>query len=336
MVIRASAATEIRALVEALRGDDEVRREAAIARLSIIGSRAVDRLLAAYRETTTRAGRVAILRALEYAGDARTLGIAGDAMADGGDLAVAAAAVLRGLLDSPHDATAAEALDTLVKVAMDPAAPHRVRLAAFEALQDMPATVRDRVAAALHNDPDPALRARAADAPRDAATADAVWQDAIEGQLPDSPAALRDAVQARSAAAPLTTLQKLIDAIHAREGTEGNPAMRTEWTAVRGAVHQALALRGSRVAVYDLRESLEQAHAPLPVSFLTAVHVVGDESCLEALAAAHASASDERWRYQLGEAFRTLARREKITRRHGVMKRIAARWPDTARELAGQ
>src|SRR5688500_6803287 len=127
MVIKASASAEIRALVEALGGDDDVRREAAIARLSILGSRAVDRLLAAYRETTTRAGRVAILRALESSGDVRTLGIAREAMADGGDLAVAAAAVLRGLLDSRHDAPAAEALDTLVTVAMDPAAPHRVR-----------------------------------------------------------------------------------------------------------------------------------------------------------------------------------------------------------------
>ena len=41
--------------------------------------------------------------------------------------------------------------------------------------------------------------------------------------------------------------------------------------AVRGALHQALALRGSRVALYDLRETIERPPAPLPSSFLAAL-----------------------------------------------------------------
>ena len=335
MVIKASAASEIRRLIAALGAEDEVRREAAIARLAVLGARAVDRLIAAYESASDRDMRIAILRALESVGDRRAIPVARGALSGGGDLGVAAASALRGLLDSPHGSAGAEALDALVAAALDPAAERRVRLAAFEALQDMPSGVRDRVAAALQADPDPGLKARAVDLPRDAASAEAVWQDALEGRLPDDPALLREAAQARAQAAPLSALQKLIDAIRAGEGSVRAPAKRTEWQAVRGALHQALALRGSRVAVYDLRETIEGARGPVPVSFLAALHVVGDPSCLEPLAAAYAKAgtSDARWRHQLGEAFHAIARREKVTRRHAVMKRIEARWPEAAREL---
>jgi hypothetical protein len=106
---------------------------------------------------------------------------------------------------------------------------------------------------------------------------------------------------------------------------------------VRGALHQALALRGSRVALYDLRESLTEsaggaASTPLPVTFLAALHVLGDESCLEPIAAAfvRANPDDERWRQQLASAFRTIVKRQKLTRRHAALKRITARWPAAA------
>ncbi len=335
MVIKASAASEIRQLIAALSAEDDVRREAAIARLAVLGARAVDRLIAAY-ESADRETRIAILRALESVGDRRTVPIARKALTEGGDLGVAAASALRALLDSPHGAAGTDALDALVAAALDPAADRRVRLASFEALQDMPPAVRDRVAAALQADPDPALKARAIDLPRDAASAEAVWQDALEGRLPDSPALLRDAAQTRAQAASLSALQKLIDAIRAREGSVRAQTKRTEWQSVRGALHQALALRGSRVAVYDLRETIEGARGPVPVSFLAALHVVGDASCLEPLAAAYAKTGtgDARWRHQLGEAFHAIGRREKVTRRHAVMKRIESRWPEAAQDLA--
>ncbi len=335
MVIKASAATDIRQLIAALSGGDDVRREAAIARLAVIGARAVDGLRRAYAESSDRETRVAVLRALEPIGDRRTVGIARGAIAEGGDLALAAASALRGLLDSPHGPTGTDALDVLVATALDPSAERRVRLAAFDALQGMPEGVRARVAEALQADPDPGLKARASDLPRDAAAADAVWQDALEGRLPDTAAALRDAAETRAAAAALSALQKMIDAVRSREGTVENPAKRAEWRTVRGALHQALALRNSRVAVYDLREALEDSRGPLPTSFLAALHVVGDQSCLEPLAAAYARtpAANARWRVQLAAAFRAIARREKVTRRHAVVKRISARWPEAGRDL---
>ena len=337
MVIKASAASEIRQLIAALAAEDEVRREAAIARLAVLGPRAVDRLIAAYESTVERETRIAILRALESVADRRMVPLARQALSNGGDLGVAAASALRGLLDSPHGPAAADALDALVATALDPGADRRVRLASFEALQDMPAGVRARVTEALQADPDPGLKARAVDLPRDTAAAEAVWQDALEGRLPDAPALLREAAQTRAQAAALSALQKLIDAVRAREGSVRAQAKRTEWQAVRGALHQALALRGSRVAVYDLRETIEAARGPVPISFLAALHVVGDASCLEPLAAAYSRAGqqdDARWRHQVGEAFHAIARREKVTRRHAVMKRIQSRWPQAASALA--
>jgi hypothetical protein len=197
MVIKASAAVEIRRLIAALGDDDDVRREAAIARLAVLGARAVERLLAAYESTGDRQIRIAILRALESVGDRRLVPLARQALSAGGDLGVAAASALRALLDSPHGSAAGGALDVLVAAALDPAADRRVRLAAFEALQDMPPGVRARVAEALQADPDAGLKARAVDLPRDTAAAEAVWQDALEGRLPDSPAMLREAAFAR-------------------------------------------------------------------------------------------------------------------------------------------
>ena len=73
MVIKASASSEIRLLVDALSGPDDVRRDAAAARLSVIGARAVERLLEAYKRAETPQGRATILRVLEPIADPRSL-----------------------------------------------------------------------------------------------------------------------------------------------------------------------------------------------------------------------------------------------------------------------
>ena len=149
MSIKPSAAAEIRALIESLSADDDVRREAAIARLAVIGPRAVDRLLASYAgPQTTRATRVAILRVLESIGDSRALSIATGALHEGGDLAIAATGALRALLASGTGDVSTDALDALVATALDRTVERRVRMAAYDALRDMPADVRERVAEA--------------------------------------------------------------------------------------------------------------------------------------------------------------------------------------------
>ena len=80
----------------------------------------------------------------------------------------------------------------------------------------------------------------------------------------------------------------------------------------------------------DLRETLETSNGPLPVEFLAALERIGDASCLEPIASAYATAPAEGdwWREHLAHAFRAIAARERVTRRHAAMKKIARRWPE--------
>lgn len=323
MVIKSSSSAEIRSLVDALSSSDGLRRESAIARLAVIGSRATDRLLGAYGSATDSAVKVGILRALEPIANARALPLACKALQDGGDAAVAAASVLKPLLDAKEAASAAAALDALVEAALDPARERRVRLAAHNALQDIPAGMLAKITDALK---------MAKGVAREEAADDALLADALDGRLPDDPTELRNAVMAKGPAAPLGSLQKLIDAVRVRERSAKAGPPRAAWQQVRGATHQVLALRDSRIALYDLRETLETADEPLPPSFLSAMRSVGDASCVEALAAALARAPEHDlwWRHQLASALRGIARRERITKRHASMKRALARWPQAA------
>ena len=45
----------------------------------------------------------------------------------------------------------------------------------------------------------------------------------------------------------------MIECVKDREQAATRAARRDDWQIVRGALHQALALRGSRIALYDLR-----------------------------------------------------------------------------------
>lgn len=341
MSITPSTSPEIRSLISSLSSDDDVKRESAVARLAIIGARAMDRLVAAYPEAD-HATRLALLRAAEAIADPRAIPISLKGLAEGGDLAIGAASTLRSLLNGPHADAAAQALDALVATTLDASVERRVRMAAFDALQDMPPAVRDRVAEALRNDADARIKAYAADAPRDAAATDVLWQDALDGQLPEDPALLLDAVKSRAAAAALSALQQLLETVRAREGAATSAARAEAWRRLRGALHQALALRGSRIALYDLRETLTEAADPLPASFLAALHVVGDESCLEPIAAAWtraggARASTEplaRWRHQLDAAFQAIVKRGRISWRSAAFKRVQARFPEAAQSFS--
>jgi len=129
-----------------------------------------------------------------------------------------------------------------------------------------------------------------------------------------------------------------VDRIRMREQQEPDARVREEWRAVRGAAHQALAARNSRLALYDLRDSLLAAER-LPVAFLAAIEDVGDATCLETLAAAYDESSrsgDTWWREHLATAFRAIVQREGLTRRHAALKRVLARWPAATSELMGR
>lgn len=329
MVIKASAAGEILKLVQSLSNANGVAREAAVARLAVIGARAVPHLISAYAATNDRSVRVALLRALEPLGDRRGGPVAASAIREGGDVALAAVSLLAGLLDSPEGTAAADALDTLITVALDASLERRLRLATMAALRRKNVNIPTGHSRDDERNLQPAAGATGAAVPED----DAIWKDALDGHLPDDPESLRKVLNARAATAPLSEMRKLVDRLRAREATTGSDA--DVWRALRGSLHQALAMRGSRVALYDVRETLQTAQAPLPPSFAAAAQLLGDSSCLEPIAAAYSrlAGTDERGRRLLASAFEAIAAREKISARHAVMKRISTRWPDAANTL---
>jgi hypothetical protein len=342
MPVRPSSSAEIRRLIDALGADDEVARESAIARLAVIGARAVEHLLQEFPAAAPRV-RAGMLRAFEASGDPRALPLARGALADRAPENVAAAiGVLRAFLNSPQPAVARDALDAVVATALDTARSAGPRLAALDALRVLPADVREAVRKNLAEDADSTVRAAAAGpgpaAPGAAPDDDAVWRAAVAGTLPVSAARLKQALSAKCGAARLTELQHLVDYVRAREQRETVTERREEWRAVRGAVHQALAARNSRLALYDLRDSLLEP-VRLPVAFLAALEEIGDATCLDTLAAAYDASSrsgDAWWREHVATAFRAIVQREGLTRRHAAVKRAMARWPDAAADLMGR
>jgi hypothetical protein len=341
MPIRPSSSTDIRQLIEALSGTDEVKRESAVARLAVIGTRAAEQMLAQY-PSALPAARAGMLRAFEAIGDTRALPLARAALGDPSPETIAAAiGVLRGFLTSPQPARARDALDAIVATALDASRPAASRLAALDALRVLPPDVGEAVRKNLSEDKDPDVRARAAlpvtRPSGQSAVADeqAVWREAVAGRLPGSPTPLKHALAARRTSAPLTELQHLVDHLRGRELRESTAERREEWRALRGAVHQALAARNSRLALYDLRDSLLDPDR-LPVAFLAAIEEIGDATCLETLAAAYEASSrsgDAWWREHVATAFRAIVVREGLTRRHAAVKRMMTRWPEAAADL---
>ena len=122
------------------------RREAAVARLRVIGGRADERLASFIASDAPSSGRTAALRALEGREEARARQIARAACDDTDpDVAIAAIAVLRGWVARE---SGTEVLDVLSGVALDPRREAGVRLAALDALSELPARHRASAVAA--------------------------------------------------------------------------------------------------------------------------------------------------------------------------------------------
>lgn len=287
-------------LAAALLGGSADRREAAVARLRIIGTRALPQLDTLVRSDAPADARAAALEALEGSQEPRAADLALGALDDTDtNVAVAAIGVLRTWITREARPTV---LDALTGVALDPARTDVVRLAALDALSELP---RDLVQPVLQQ------------AARDALAAGAV----------DDPIAAREWLAAHPDAS-LSELHALVARIREHERREPAARVIQDWVVTRGAVHAALARRGSRVALYDLRESFDAAQSPLPLDFLTAATAVGDASCLEPLARAWAASPREAWwRTRLSEAAADILRKEKLTGRSAVAKRLRTKYP---------
>src|SRR5207244_6798193 len=82
MAIKASSSKQIDALVADLASANAIKREAAIARLTVLGARAVERVAALAAAPSAPAARAAAFRALEGIADPRGLEPARRAIAD--------------------------------------------------------------------------------------------------------------------------------------------------------------------------------------------------------------------------------------------------------------
>lgn len=320
-------------LIAELSSADALRRETAIARLSVIGSRAVTRLLALAGDADAPVlARLGALTALETIGDARTSTIARTLSGDSDvRLAMAAIGVL-GVLAQGDDAQADRAFDRLTSLALDASIDSDRRVAACRALETLPASVVSPILDALKTETAAPVQAHAT---RAQAGATQPIDSLPERGLPADPMVFAAIVREDGTDARVTLLRDLIDRVRERERTTKSAETRAQWMSARGQLHQLLAARNSRLAVYDLRETLSASSDPLPVGFLAAAAAVGDIACLEPIAASWIAATADRWwRDHLAEAFTAIVKREKITRRHAALKKILERWPAAGQLVA--
>jgi len=342
VVIRRSSAVEIETLVADLDGTADMRRDAAVARLAIIGRRAVERLSAAV-PLLSPAGRLAALQALEAIGDPRCVEVAIACLADPDrEIGAAASAVARACLRTDAGTTV---LDRLGGLVTDRTRAEEVRLLALEALAELPPGAIAPLLGALKDDPSEALRARTAQYRAPAVrpgrpSGVTTLEEVVAERLPPDPERLRALVAEQGREAPLPSLHRLVESIREKEAAVRRAPERAAWATARAVVHQALAARGSNVALHDLRETIERAEGPVAVEFLAALEAIGDESCLEPIVMAYArsagaspSSRPDWWQTHLAETFRAIVRRTRLTGRHSVMRRIRSRWPGAAAEL---
>jgi hypothetical protein len=335
VAIRRSSAPQTAALITDLTGNDAVRREAALARLAIAGARAVDPLLHAL-PTASGAAQAAILRALEMIAEPRTLP-ASIAALRSPDTTVALAAVgaVRAQLRSPDPPTADGSLEALTVVAIDASRSEVVRVAVIDALSDLGSDVLDAIRQRLEGEPAGRVRRAAGlDGPAqtDIETAGARLEAAAGGEA-DDPDVLRRLLLEASDSIALSTLHDLVLVFRRHERAARDETTRARWEAARAAAHVALGARGSRLALFDLRDALNEAGDAALETFVRAAALVGDASCLEPLTAAWRRAAADGLKDHVARAGQSIVAREHLTKRHAVVRRLLTRFPDAVSVL---
>jgi len=323
-------APDIFRLIAELSSTDVLRRETAVARLAIAGSRATLQLVAVARDAGAAPGaRVAAFAALEASAAVPSV-VAAATVAAGSDQEDVGVAAIDCLARAAHGegSGSTAAFDQLASIALDGTAGVPQRLAALGGLDGLPERHVKPVFDALRADPASRVVARVL---RRQAGLLLPLDELVERGLPDDPALLAAVVREEADETRLAVLRRLVDAIRAKEQQRGEEA-RGRWMAVRGQVHQHLAARGSRIAMYDLRETLERLRGPVPVGFLAAAAAIGDAGCLEPIARAWLKAPGQErwWRDHLAEAFGAIVRREGISRRHARLRALLTQAPATA------
>jgi hypothetical protein len=320
---------DVSRLIAELTSGEAHRREMALARLAVIGPRATTALVQVANDPAQGDdARVAAFEALEAGGDGRAISAAIAAVAGSSELVAFSALGVLGRIARDKDTRGTRAFEYLATLALSSEAATGIRLAALTALEGQPERLLKPVYAALAKDPASRVVARVT---RRQAGAVESLATLVDTGLPSDPDIVAAVARDDGERAPMMTLKRAVEAVRTRQDRAADAALRGKWAVVRGLLHQHLAARGSRLALYDLREALESATGPLPVGFLSAAAVVGDVSCLVPLARSWVeSAPDDRWwRDHVAEAFNAIVTREALTRRHQVFKLMLERWPST-------
>ena len=128
--------SDIDRLIADLHAQDSIRRDAAVARLRILGNRALPRLfdlVASHESTVVRA---LALDAIEGIDDVRVIDVAFEVLRDGDiEVVIAALGVLRRWV---AEETGTRLLDAITAITVDRSRDARVRVAALAALSDLP------------------------------------------------------------------------------------------------------------------------------------------------------------------------------------------------------
>ena len=303
-------------------------REAAVARLTVIGARGSSALAAIVIDRhASQSARIAALRIFEATADAHGLASALAVVDDTDDEIVRAA--IAALAPHVRSADGAVVVDRLTAIAVDRTRAVPIREAAVRALLDLDTRSLRPLLKALRSDRSPDIAAlvanrRAGGPPPD--EPGELLARAVDGRLPADGEMVRRALGRASDGITLPDLLRLIERL--REHEKAQPvAGKGQWQAARAAAHLVLARRGSRIALYDLRETVEQAKQPIAMEFLAALDAVGDASCLEAVAKAYRSTHEKWWRGHLAHVFRAIVRREQLTVRHAAIRRLKQRDP---------
>jgi hypothetical protein len=334
LAIRPSTAKEVGALIADLASPRAVVREAAVARLTVIGARAASALAAIVVDRhASPIARIAALRVFEATAASKGLGSALAAVGDTNDDVVQAA--IAALATHVRGAEGAVVVDRLTAIALDHQCAGPIREAAVRALLDLDTSSLRPLLTALRRDQSPEIAALVANRRASQPLPDGPGEllvRAVDGRLPADGEMVRRALARGGDVLTLPNVLTLIERL--RDHERAQPAAdRGQWQTARAAAHLALARRGSRIALYDLRETIEHAREPVAMEFLAALDTLGDASCVEAVAKAYGATKDAWWQGHLARTFRTIVRREALTRRHAAVRRLKERDPRALAEL---
>jgi len=259
------------------------------------------------------------LRALEAAGerpDPRTVRVLGAILSEPGPAGRrrAAARALARLQAKGF----VEALEPLAERLLDEREEPGLRAAILDALLTLepplaPRTLRP-VLKRLASSSEPELAARARST-AGAAVEDRLAEELTSAGLSAESAARTSAALARRGAAAIPALRRSLDRLGPLRPGADPPSLRA-----RAALHEALAALGSRVALFDLRESIAAHPRAAMPALLRAASRIGDASLAPALA--RAVAEDEALLDACAGTLAAIVARERLRRTSAALKSV--------------